>query len=220
MQGLVENMNKESSDRRSLLLAILAGTISTSLMVFLWYMLVKVTEYQLSILSVVVGPVIAFSVYLVTKKRGLRFQLLASVLTLIAILFTELLIFRYMINLNLIDEGKFLPLILPLNAYFAMLTQRIMLIRNTGAMTFLYWSISILSAWLILWDKNGKTDSSSSGVLDKKIEKKTPVKKSRRKNTVKKSSSKKQTPKKTFSKKKAPRKTTKKKSIRKSKKKE
>lgn len=127
----------------ALLLGLGAG-VGTSL---LWYAFVVMTNYQVGLVAIAVGWLVAQAVILgAGRKRGPRVQVLSVGLTLVAMALSEYLIVRHFVVIALANQGYTnVPLLLPLDGIVTLVVEGI---RN-DPLSLLFWGIAVWEAYTI-----------------------------------------------------------------------
>jgi hypothetical protein len=127
----------------ALALALGAGLVSA----LVWYGIVVVTEYQLGIIAVGVGWLVAqAAIFGAGRRRGGTVQWISVITTLLAMLLGQYLIIWHFVNLALVEEGYGkLPLFMPIDLAF----QRIGVSIQDDPLTLLFWAIALWEAFII-----------------------------------------------------------------------
>ena len=141
----MEKAFQTETEEANLLGALLFGlgaALATSLV---WYAVVIITNYELGILAVAVGWLVAQAVVLGSgRKRGPALQALSVGITLSAMAFSEYLIVRHFIVEALREEGYTgIPLLLPLGDMLEVILEGI----RANPLTLLFWGIALLEAF-------------------------------------------------------------------------
>jgi hypothetical protein len=127
--------------------AILGGLVAAILSALIWYAFVAITNYQLGLLAVGVGWIVAQGVMFgAGRKRGPILQVTSIVITLLAMAVSEYLIVRHVINEILLDEGlipKDLPILLPIEDALNLILESI----KAEPLTLLFWGIALFVAF-------------------------------------------------------------------------
>lgn len=127
--------------------AVLGGLVAAILSALVWFAVVAISNYQLGLLAVGVGWIVAQGVMFgAGRKRGPILQVTSVVITLIAMAVSEYLIVRHVINQILLDEGlivKDLPILLPVGDALSLIMESI----KAEPLTLLFWAIALFVAF-------------------------------------------------------------------------
>jgi len=112
-----------------------------------WYGIVVATEYQLGIVAIGVGWLVAQAAVLgAGRRRGTSVQWISVLATLLAMLLSQYLIIWHFVNLALPKEGYgSLPLFMPVNLAFKMIGVSI----QDDPLTLVFWAIALWEAFII-----------------------------------------------------------------------
>jgi hypothetical protein len=123
------------------LLAGLAAAVAASAA---WFGVVALTKCQIGYVAVGVGIAVGLAVVAgAGGKRGLPLQIMSVVITLIAMAFSEYLIVRYFLIVELGFEGMGFPLIQPVGVMLEYIGAGI----ESDPVTLLFWGIALLAAF-------------------------------------------------------------------------
>ena len=127
--------------------AILLGIVAAVAGGLIWYAIVALTNYQLGIVAVGIGYLVGLAVMFgAGKKRGPALQAIAVVITLIAMVVGEYFVIRHFWVEALAEEGTTgIPLLLPINGMFTLVTEGIKL----EPITLLFWAIALWAAFSV-----------------------------------------------------------------------
>jgi hypothetical protein len=143
----LENAFDEETEDPNLLGAFLLALGAALISAIIWFGFVVVTEYQLGIVAVAVGWIVAQAAMLgAGRKRGFSVQLISVMATGLAVLLSEYLIDRHFLVQYLTSEGYTdIPLLLPLDVTMEMIVE----IIKSDPTTLLFWGIAIFEAFAI-----------------------------------------------------------------------
>ena len=121
-------------------LGFLAGLVSA----LVWFGVVVVTEYQLGIVAVGVGWLVAQAVMFGSgKRRGGALPWISLVITALAMLLAEYLIVRHYLVQYLAEEGmQDVPLLLPVHLSASLVFESI----KSEPLTVVFWVIALIEA--------------------------------------------------------------------------
>ncbi len=127
--------------------ALLLGTAAAVGASLLWYAFVVMTNYQVGMVAIAVGWLVAQAVIFgAGRKRGPGLQVLSVGLTLVAMALSQYLIVRHFVVEALASQGVTnVPLLLPLNAMVTLLVEGI----KSDPLTLLFWGIAVWEAYAI-----------------------------------------------------------------------
>jgi hypothetical protein len=126
---------------KNLVRAIIFGLVAAVVSSVVWYGAVVITGYQLGILAIGVGWLIASAVVMGSGgKRGPAYQFISVILIVIAMGLSEYLVVRHFLNQELVKRGiEELPLLVSFQAILEM----IWLSVKESPLTLLFWGIAI-----------------------------------------------------------------------------
>jgi hypothetical protein len=127
--------------------AVLFGLGASIISIFVWSLLTLLTNYQLGIIAVGVGWIIARAVVLgAGNKRGKILQVMSIGLTLITMAISQDLVRHYYVDLVVSAQGiNGIPLLLPLPDMFSIVVDSL----AEDPVTVLFWAIAIFEAFKI-----------------------------------------------------------------------
>ena len=127
--------------------ALILGGIAALAASVLWYGIVVVTNYEVGIVAIAVGWLVANGVVLgAGRKRGRVLQGISITLTLLAMVASQYLILRYFVVQVLTEEGVTgIPLLLPLDLMAEILAESI----RQDPLTLLFWALAVFEAYKI-----------------------------------------------------------------------
>ena len=97
--------------------ALLLGLLAAVVGCVLWYAIVVITNYELGIVAIAIGWLVGTAVMFgAGRKRGLILQIMAVLITLVALLFSEYLIVRHFAVKHLTEQGYTDPTAIQLQA--------------------------------------------------------------------------------------------------------
>jgi hypothetical protein len=130
-----------------LLGALLGGLGAAVLSSLIWYVVVIVTNYQLGIVAIAVGWLVAQGVMVGSgRKRGPQLQALSVAITLVAMLASEYFVLRHFIVEDLSAQGYTdFKLLLPLGDMIELVIEGI----KAEPITLLFWGIALWQAFVI-----------------------------------------------------------------------
>ena len=124
------------------LLGLLAGVVSA----LVWYGIVVVTDYQLGIIAVAVGWLVAQGVIFgAGRKRGVSLQVISLIITIGAMAASEYLIVRHILMKIAAEEGYLVndvPILLPLEDIWFLILEGI----KADPITLIFWAIALWEA--------------------------------------------------------------------------
>jgi len=126
--------------------ALLLGLLATVVGCVLWYAVVVITNFEVGIVAIAIGWLVGTAVMFgAGRKRGLILQIVAVLITLVALLFSEYLIVRHFVVKNLAEEGYTrIPLFLPpLN-----MLRVVALAIKARPISLLFWAIALWQAFV------------------------------------------------------------------------
>jgi hypothetical protein len=135
----------ETSDPR-LPMALLLGLVAAVAACLLWYAVVVITNYELGIVAIAIGWVVGLAVvYGAGRKRGRALQIMALVITLLALLFSEYLIVRHFLVQNLAEDGYTgIPLLLDPPIVLFLIVEGI----KASPTSLLFWALALWQAFV------------------------------------------------------------------------
>lgn len=127
----------------ALLLGVGAAVVSS----LLWYAVVLLTNYQLGIVAIAVGWLVAHAVMRgAGGKRGPRLQVVSVVITALAMAMSEYLMVHHFTAQALAQQGYTdIPLLLPVEAMFTLVVEGI----KADPATLLFWGIALWEAYAL-----------------------------------------------------------------------
>lgn len=127
--------------------ALLVGLGAALLATLIWYGVVVVTNYQLGIVAIAVGWLVAQGVMRgAGGKRGPQLQALSVAITLLALVVSEYFIVRHFVVQALSEEGYTdFRIFLPLGDMIEIVIEGI----KAEPMTLLFWGIALWEAFII-----------------------------------------------------------------------
>lgn len=142
-----ERAFQAETEEANLMGALLMGLGAALISSLIWYAVVVVTDYELGIIAIAVGWLVAQAVMLgAGRKRGRRLQGLSLVITVVAMAFSEYLIVRHFIVQALAKEGfTEFRLLLPLGDMLAVIVEGI----KASPLTLLFWGIAVWEAFTL-----------------------------------------------------------------------
>lgn len=143
----IERAFQAETEEPNLIGALLIGLGAALISSLIWYAVVVVTNYQLGIIAIAVGWLVAQAVMLgAGRKRGPRLQGLSVVITVMAMAFSEYLIVRHFAVQALAKEGYTnIPLLLPLDVMLILIVEGI----KADPLTLLFWGIAVWEAFAL-----------------------------------------------------------------------
>jgi hypothetical protein len=123
------------------------GVAAALISSFIWYGIVVFSGYELGIIAIGVGWVVAQAVILgAGRKRGPSLQILSILLITVAMGFSEYLIVRHFFIQALAEEGTVeFPLLLPLSDMLAVIFEGI----KANPLTLLFWGIALWEGYAL-----------------------------------------------------------------------
>ena len=113
----------------------------------IWYGIVVVADYQLGIIAIAVGWLVAQGVMLgAGRKRGPSLQAISVVITIGAMAASEYLIVRHILIQLAVEEGYFVndvPFLLPLEDIWFLIFEGI----KADPITLVFWAIALWEAF-------------------------------------------------------------------------
>jgi hypothetical protein len=142
-----ENAIVAETKGHNLPVAILLGLVAAVVGSLVWYGLVVLTNYQLGIVAVGIGWLVAQAVMRgAGRKRGPRLQAISVIFTLLGMAFSEYLIVRHFAVQALAAEGYTnIPLLLPLDTMLNLIIEGV----KADLLTLLFWAIALWEAFVI-----------------------------------------------------------------------
>lgn len=136
----------EPEDKR-LGMAIFFGLVAAILAAFTWYGVVIVTNYELGILAIGVGLLVAQAVIFgAGGRRGGDLQIISVVCIILAMALAQYMIVRHFLNKELVKQGyQNLPLLLPVKAVLEFLWLSI----KESPLTLVFWAIAVYEGFTI-----------------------------------------------------------------------
>lgn len=141
-----ETLRAETQDA-NLVGAVFWGLGAAVVSCLLWYAIVIMTNYEVGIVAVAVGWLIAQAIVMgAGHKRGVALQVLAVLITVLAMAFSEYLIVRHFFVEALAKEVEAdVPYILPLGVTLGLIRAGI----AANPLTLLFWGIAVWEAYAI-----------------------------------------------------------------------
>ncbi|HOU24209.1 MAG TPA: hypothetical protein PKW05_13785 [Anaerolineae bacterium] len=141
-EAVFEEESRAPRVPQALLLGLLAAVVGC----VLWYAVVVITNYELGIVAIAIGWLVGTAVMFgAGRKRGLILQIMAVLITLVALLFSEYLIVRHFVVKNLAEEGYTrIPLILPPSIILGLIVEGI----KASPTSLLFWAIALWQAFV------------------------------------------------------------------------
>jgi len=126
---------------KNLVRAIIFGLVAAVVSSVVWYGAVVITGYQLGILAIGVGWLIASAVVMgAGGKRGPAYQFISVILIVIAMGLSEYLVVRHFLNQELVKRGiEELPLLVS----FQSILELIWMSVKESPLTLIFWGIAI-----------------------------------------------------------------------------
>ena len=122
--------------------AILLGLGAAVISSILWYAAVILTNYQLGVVAIAVGWIVAQAIMQgAGGKRGPRLQMLSVATTVLALVMSEYLVVPHF----MVQEGYALPLFLPPEAMFALVVGGV----KAEPATLVFWGIALWEAYTL-----------------------------------------------------------------------
>ena len=143
----IESAFQAETEGPNLLGAALFGLGAAVIGCLVWYGVVVVTNYQLGIIAVGIGWLVAQAVILGSgRKRGPALQAISVVITLLAMVASEYLIVRHFLVEALTEEGYTgFRLLLPLGDMLTIVVEGI----KADLLTLLFWAIALWEAFIL-----------------------------------------------------------------------
>ena len=143
----VEQAFQTETEDANMLAAVLAGLLAAVLSALIWYGIVVVTDYQVGIVAIAVGWLVAQGVMLgAGRKRGPILQAISVVITIGAMAASEYLIVRHILIQLAAEEGYLVndvPLLLPLEDIGYLIAEGI----KADPITLVFWAIALWAAF-------------------------------------------------------------------------
>jgi hypothetical protein len=147
--GAAELAFQAEAEGANLTAAILFGLIAAAASALIWYGVVVVTDYQLGILALGVGWVVAQAVMFgAGRKRGMPLQVASVLITLLAMVVSQYLIVRQILSQTWLAEGVIpepLPVVMPLDSVIFLVIESL----KADPMTLLFWAIALIEAFVL-----------------------------------------------------------------------
>lgn len=142
---LIARAAKEETEDPNLVGALVLGVGAAALSALLWYVMVILTNYQLGIVAIAVGWVVAHGVIRGSgSKRGPCLQTLSVACTVMAMALSEYLIVHHFTAQALLRQGyPNLPLLLPPQTMAALVVEGL----KVDPLTLLFWGIAFWEAF-------------------------------------------------------------------------
>ena len=139
--------NYQIENEPNVLKGVIAGLCAAVVATFLWFLIVVLTEYQLGIIAIAIGWLVAQAVvYGAGRKRGPSLQYVSVVITVFAMMFSEYFIVRHFVTLELAAEGVTgIPLFLPMGLMSELITLSI----KENPATLFFWGLAVFEAYRI-----------------------------------------------------------------------
>jgi hypothetical protein len=128
--------------------AVLLGLGAAILASVVWYAIVVITRFELGIIAIAVGWLVAQGVILGSgRKRGLPLQLISVGITIVAMGVSEYLIVRHFAVESLARRGVTdIPWLLSLDVILTLIVEGI----KASPLTLLFWGIAVWQAFTLL----------------------------------------------------------------------
>jgi len=143
----VEQAFQAETEDANLPAAALLGLFAAVLSALIWYGIVVVADYQLGIIAIAVGWLVAQGVMLgAGRKRGPFLQAISVIITIGAMAASEYLIVRHILIQLAVEEGYFVndvPLLLPLEDIWFLIIEGI----KADPITLVFWAIALWEAF-------------------------------------------------------------------------
>ena len=127
--------------------AVLLGLLAAVVSALIWYGIVVVTDYQLGIIAVAIGWLVAQGVIFgAGRKRGSYLQAISVIITIGAMAASEYLIVRHILMKLAVEEGYLVndvPLLLPLEDIWFLILEGI----KADPITLVFWAIALWQAF-------------------------------------------------------------------------
>lgn len=145
--GALERRFQEETEGPNLVGGLLVGVVAAGVGSLAWFGIVIATNYELGILAIALGWIVAQGVIWGSgKKRGPALQLLSVGLTLAAMIASEYLIIRHFAVETLAEkEQASVPILLPLDLALELILEGL----KTNPMTLLFWAIAVWEAFAL-----------------------------------------------------------------------
>lgn len=129
-------------------LALVSGLVVGLIAALVWFGVALVTDYQLGIISVAVGWLVAQAVmWGAGQKRGGVLPWISLGITALTMVLSEYLIIRRFVVQNLAVEGiGGLPLVLPLAAMGEVIVEGV----KAGPLMLLFWAVALWEAYMLV----------------------------------------------------------------------
>lgn len=143
----LESALRAETENPNLLVALLLGLLAALGSSLIWYGLVAVTGYQLGIIAIGVGWLVAQAVVIgAGRKRGLKVQAISIVAVVIAMALGEYLLVRhYAIQALEIQGLTDIPVLLPIDVMLELIVAGI----ESDMLTLVFWGIAVYEAFTI-----------------------------------------------------------------------
>ena len=142
-----EQAFQAEAEDANLLGAVLLGLLAAVLSALIWYGIVVVTDYQLGIIAIAVGWLVAQGVIFgAGRKRGSSLQVISVIITIGAMAASEYLIVRHILMKLAAEEGYLVndvPLLLPLEDIWFLILEGI----KADPITLVFWAIALWQAF-------------------------------------------------------------------------
>lgn len=145
--SLIGKAVQDERENPNLAGALLLGLGAAVIASVLWYAAVILTNYQLGIIAIAIGWLVAQAVMRgAGGKRGPRLQVLSVATTVLAMAMSEYLIVHHFTAQALLREGYGqLPLVLPVQAMLTLVLEGI----KADPVTLLFWGIALWEAYTL-----------------------------------------------------------------------
>ncbi|OQB27019.1 MAG: hypothetical protein BWY10_01694 [Chloroflexi bacterium ADurb.Bin180] len=126
--------------------ALLLGLLAAVVGCVLWYAVVVITNYELGIVAIAIGWLIGTAVMFgAGRKRRRVLQIMAVLITLVALLFSEYLIVRHFAVKHLTEQGYTgIPLFLSPSIMMGLVVEGI----KASPTSLLFWAIALWQAFV------------------------------------------------------------------------
>lgn len=126
--------------------ALLLGLLAAVVGCVLWYAVVVITNFELGIVAIAIGWLVGSAVMFgAGRKTGLVLQIMAALITLVALLFSEYLIVRHFAVKHLTEQGYTgIPLFLSPSIMMGLAVEGI----KASPTSLLFWAIALWQAFV------------------------------------------------------------------------
>jgi hypothetical protein len=143
----IERAFQAETESPNLVFALLAGLGAALISGLVWYAAVAITNWQLGILAVGVGWLVAQAVMLgAGRKRGSSLQVISVAITLVTMILSEYFIVRHFVVEALTEEGYTdFVLFLPLVDMVELVVEGL----KADPLTLVFWAIAAYEAFIL-----------------------------------------------------------------------